>query len=265
MRESKSLQTKLSTKSDISVLVVDDHQGMLHSLGDILDNEGFRVSLAGSGEEAIELCQKQTFDVILMDVRMPKLDGVETIRRINKHAKNNHIIMMSAYSVEEVKNLALQEGAVAFLQKPIDVEVVIKLIQQHEQPSILLVLESEQERQMLASYLNQHKFRAHTTNFSTNVIELAQQIHFNIIITDAKMDTDDGLEKYHALKKVTPTTLFILLDETDKTFRDIGTDTALENESVNLKKPFDIVQLLSVLEKYSKQFDTLSSKNIEQQ
>ncbi len=118
---------------------------------------------------------------------------------------------------------------------------------------------------MLASYLNQHKFRAHTTNFSTNVIELAQQIHFNIIITDAKMDTDDGLEKYHALKKVTPTTLFILLDETDKTFRDIGTDTALENESVNLKKPFDIVQLLSVLEKYSKQFDTLSSKNIEQQ
>ncbi len=252
MKEVKPVQKIHQPLQAVSVLVVDDHQGMLQSLGDILQEEGYQVSLASSGVAAIEACQKQTFNIILMDVRMPGIDGLETLRRIKDYVKGTLVLLMSAYSLEAVKQQAIQEGAVAFLQKPIDVEVVIKLIQKVEYPSILLVIENEQERQVLANYLNHHNYRAHATGVSAEVIELAQQISFSIIITDTSITAGEGLEMYKALTRITPTTLFILLDKSENSFTGINTKSIQENTPA-LDKPLDIDRLLSVLEKYAKQ------------
>ncbi len=252
MKENESTPTTHKHSQDISVLVVDDHQGMLQSMGAILEDEGYQVSLAGSGYEVIEICQKQSFDVILMDVRMPGLDGLETVQRIKDYVKNTRIVMMSAYSVEEVKKKALQEGVVAFLQKPIDVEMVIKLIQQVEQPSILLMLEDKNERQVLVNYFSQHNYYAHTTKFSQEVVDLARQVCFSVIIIDANMTTGDGLELYQDLEKATPTTLFILLYESCNNFPDIGTETVQKSIPIALEKPLDIDRFLSILKTHTK-------------
>ncbi len=129
MSENSKGQTGNKQSQAVSVLVVDDHQGMLQSLGNILDDEGYQVELASSGLAAIEACQKQQFHIILMDVRMPGIDGLETLRRISDYTQNTRIVMMSAYSVEEMKQEATQQGAVTFLQKPIDVDSIIKLLE----------------------------------------------------------------------------------------------------------------------------------------
>ena len=73
----------------------------------------------------MDLCQQQACDVVLMDVRMP---GLETFRKIRRHHDITKVILMSAYDVDNLKRTALEEGAVAFLPKPLNVQRIMDLI-----------------------------------------------------------------------------------------------------------------------------------------
>jgi PAS domain S-box-containing protein len=111
-----------------TVLVVDDEKNMRTTLAEILRDEGYRVYTAETGEKAVRMCGRQDIDVVLMDVRMPGIDGVEAFRRIRQQRQGVRVIMMSAYSVDELEKVALAEGAVAFLRKPLQIDSVVKLI-----------------------------------------------------------------------------------------------------------------------------------------
>ncbi len=234
---------------NVSILVVDDHQGMLQTLTDILKDEDYQVTAAESGLKAIELCKKNEFDIILMDVKMPELNGVETLQRIQNYITNTRVIMMSAYSVEELKQESLQAGAVAFMQKPIDVEVVIKLIEQVEQPSILLISEDDKEINILMNYLNQHNYRAYATHDVEEVIGLARQIYFSVIITDTNIITNDGVEIHQVLKEITPRSFLIVLDETNRKRSD-NEKVSVENTDAIYDKTKDTNELLTILDEF---------------
>ena len=123
-------------KRNLSVLVVDDHPGIRTGLADILEAEGFVVATASSGKEAINEHKKENYDVVLMDVRMPDISGIEVYRRIYRHSTVTRVIMMSAYPAKDLEREILLEGAsvVAFLQKPLDVELMLRLIRRTGQP-----------------------------------------------------------------------------------------------------------------------------------
>ncbi len=110
------------------VLVVDDERNMRTTLADILEDAGFEVSTADCGEKAVKMCSKRSYDAVLMDVRMPGIDGVEAFRLIKRKDEAVRVIMMSAYSMHELQRLAMREGAIGFLKKPLDLERVIELI-----------------------------------------------------------------------------------------------------------------------------------------
>ena len=84
------------------------------TLADILVHSGFDVSTAVDGESAIEMCQREVFDCVLMDVRMPGINGVEAFRQIRQIQKQVRVILMSAWGDEELKHEALRQGAIAF-------------------------------------------------------------------------------------------------------------------------------------------------------
>ena len=111
-----------------SVLVVDDEKNIRVTLADILSDEGFDVTTANCGERAVKICGKRNFDVVLMDVRMPGIDGIEAFRRIRNKCRDIRVIMMSAYSLAETQKEALDAGAIAFLRKPLDVNQLLRLI-----------------------------------------------------------------------------------------------------------------------------------------
>ena len=111
-----------------SVLVVDDEKNIRVTLADILVGEGYEVRTADTGEKAVKLCHKRRFDVVLLDIRMPGMDGFEAFRLIRREQRDACVIMMSAYSTQEFRQVALDEGAAAFLRKPLDVERVLELI-----------------------------------------------------------------------------------------------------------------------------------------
>ncbi len=237
----------------LSILIVDDHPAMCRTLQDILEDEGYMVTAVSSGKAAVRICQEQTFDVILMDVRMPDLNGVEAYRQLKNYAIGTRVIMMSAYSVEELKKEALKEGAIAFLQKPVDVEFVLKLIQGAEQPPVLLVMDDRRERESLAVRLTDHRYRTYTVGTAEDALELARQIRFHVILIDTQLHTMSALELYLALKEITPTSVTILFAETDETFVRQAEEAVKHCAYTFLTKPLDLDKLFSILETIQRQ------------
>ena len=110
------------------ILLVDDNEEFLDSTRDVLDDEGYEVVTATSGEEGIELAGAQTFDVILMDIKMPGMNGVESFIEMKRRNPKVKVIMVTAYSVEDLIRQALDEGVFAVLSKPVDMDRLFRMI-----------------------------------------------------------------------------------------------------------------------------------------
>lgn len=100
------------------VLIVDDADFLRMTLEDILSYRGHTVLQAGNGQECLDILQKENVDVCLLDIVMPVMDGMETLRRIREEKPDLRVIMLSALSRESMVRLALQQGADAFVVKP---------------------------------------------------------------------------------------------------------------------------------------------------
>lgn len=132
------------------VLIIDDEAAIRESLKDWLMEDGYHVDLAESGEDAIAIARKKDWEVILLDLKMPGMDGIETLRRLKEEEIDTQaeIIIMTAYATIETAVQAMKEGAFDYLVKPFDpdeVEMQIKRIIEHKE----LILENVLLRQKL--------------------------------------------------------------------------------------------------------------------
>ena len=112
-----------------SVLIVDDNSELCETLADILEMPGFYVESAKGGEEGIKRVKERFFDVVLMDVKLPRMNGVEAFKTIKKISPKTRAIMMTAYAVEELIKEALNECAFAVLHKPFEMDKMLDLIE----------------------------------------------------------------------------------------------------------------------------------------
>jgi|HubBroStandDraft_6_1064221.scaffolds.fasta_scaffold17027_3 DNA-binding NtrC family response regulator len=109
-----------------AVLVVDDEPGMRDTLMAILELNGYRVSSAPDGETAVTAVREGTFDVVVMDIRMPGPDGVSVLEAMGDPPPQ--VILMTAYAQEERLRAAAQANAFAIVHKPFDTRWMLKLI-----------------------------------------------------------------------------------------------------------------------------------------
>ena len=109
------------------ILVADDEQSMREFLDIMLKKEGYKVSLASNGEEVVKLIDNDLFDLVLLDIRMPKLDGITALKKIKAITPDTVVIMITAYASADTAIKAMKEGAYDYITKPFKVEE-IKLI-----------------------------------------------------------------------------------------------------------------------------------------
>jgi len=112
----------------ISILVVDDIPTMTETLADILEAKGFVVLAATSGAEALEILRTQPVDILLTDVKMPEMNGLELYRKTRKLYPKLATIFMTAYAADELIQQARVEGITAILEKPVDMHFLFTLI-----------------------------------------------------------------------------------------------------------------------------------------
>ena len=111
------------------VLVVDDDVSFAKSLADVLTEKGYETVAVNSGEYALQKVKGTVFHVILIDIRMPVMNGVETFKQTKKVSPKTVVIMMTGFSVKGLIEEALQNGALGCLRKPLDIDNLVEQIE----------------------------------------------------------------------------------------------------------------------------------------
>src|SRR5207249_10571772 len=125
----RSASSKVISAMTASILVVDDEPAIQDILTWALSAEGYRVATAGSGEEALARVEAEDFDVIVTDIVMPGLDGLEVLERSRVLNPRAAVIVMTAYAALETAIAALRRGASDYLEKPFSVDLLKERVQ----------------------------------------------------------------------------------------------------------------------------------------
>jgi CheY-like chemotaxis protein len=112
----------------LKVLVVDDDRRMVKTICDILNVRGYATMAAYSGEEALDKVREESFDCVLMDLKMPGIDGVEALKLIKELRPELPVVLMSAYAAEEQVAEAKRHGASTVLTKPLDFQQILTFL-----------------------------------------------------------------------------------------------------------------------------------------
>ena len=111
----------------LSILVVDDDPSMAGTLVDILDVKGYKVHAAYCGAEALQMLREHPVDVMLTDVRMPDMNGVELYRATRKTHPNLRTFLMTAYSDDAIIQKGMEEGIKTVFTKPVDIDLLVSI------------------------------------------------------------------------------------------------------------------------------------------
>lgn len=107
-------------KTDLTISVIDDDESVIRALKDLLESAGFRVETFRSAQDFLESGRSERHNVLILDVRMPELSGIELQKQLAASGSKLPIIFITAHEDALAKKTALEAGAVAFLQKPFD-------------------------------------------------------------------------------------------------------------------------------------------------
>ncbi len=123
-------QLSTAVEGGLSILIVDDDPGMRETLSDILEDKGLVVATAESGETAIQRMRETSYDLVLIDIMMPGMNGVETLRQIKTVNPKAATVVMTGHSqLEGLVSEALWAGVDGVLYKPFDIDAVIEMIE----------------------------------------------------------------------------------------------------------------------------------------
>jgi DNA-binding NtrC family response regulator len=127
---------------EFSVLIVDDEDDFRETLVKRLKKRRLHVSGAESGEKALELMARETFDVVILDVKMPGLDGIETLREMKKKTPLTEVILLTGHASMESGIEGMKLGAFDYIMKPVNIDELLEKMRQayerkviHEQPA----------------------------------------------------------------------------------------------------------------------------------
>jgi DNA-binding response OmpR family regulator len=111
------------------VLLVDDEREFVQTLSERLEMRDVGSAIAYDGESALRMVEDDEPDVIILDLRMPGIDGMEVLRRVKKSRPRIEVIILTGHGSEEDRTLCLELGAFAYLQKPVDIEALSETLE----------------------------------------------------------------------------------------------------------------------------------------
>jgi DNA-binding NtrC family response regulator len=232
----------------VSILIIDDDEGMLKTLNYILTAKGYEVVTRSSGVEAIALIKERSFNLILIDIKMPDMNGVETLKEIKRISPDEtNIMMITAYTMHKLVGEAKKEGARAILPKPLDIDQLISYADSFkstkppeqdkgsDESSLLQLLDAReralQEKSLLIDELKEELLRIKKN--SAAVLEQERR--------------KKQSETIHTLLKPKQLELFKILNQKEKSYEEIFEET--RSKKLNIRDLHALRLLISRLNK----------------
>jgi DNA-binding NtrC family response regulator len=166
------------------ILVIDDERIALRNLEHVIQKEGYEVTATQSGSNALKLLEEQPFDVVLTDLRMEKVDGMQILKKSHELYPDTEVIMITGYATLDSAVEAMKNGAFYYIAKPFKLEEVRKVVKEAVH-KVRLKTENRQLREQLESYQGKVKIITQDPN-TQKLLETARQIaptDCNVLIT----------------------------------------------------------------------------------
>jgi DNA-binding NtrC family response regulator len=231
------------------VFVVDDDADFAESLAMAFEGRGHSVTVAGSGEEAIHRFRTEDFDVAFMDVRLPGRNGVESFLEIRSFKPQARVVMMTGYGVAELLAQAVENGAHAVLEKPLNPQRALDLVADLESGGVLVVDDDPDFRASLREALEARGTLVLSCSNGREAIAEVERCRPGAMVLDLRMPFLDGLATYRelTLRHLTVPTLIVTAyaDEEPSTVSSLH---ALAVDGI-LRKPFDVQELIDALDR----------------
>lgn len=233
-----------------TILVADDDRQMAKTLCAILRKRGWDATEVHSGEAAVALAATRSFAVVLMDVRMPGLNGVEAFRAIRASQPRTPVILMTAYAAPELLAEAEREGVLRVLPKPIPWGALTSLLEQISgaNGSVLVVDDDPAFLNTLADVLASAGRHVRKARSLSEAVMLLEENTSQVVVLDLMLDGVRPPESVLAIREISPTAVLILCSGhptlLDKTLSDLPTGWVY----ASLTKPFAPDRLMELLD-----------------
>ncbi len=237
------------TKKSLRILVVDDDTDNANSLAELFQMEGHRVDAVHSGEAAIAAYGTARYDIAFMDVMMPGKNGVESFLEIKKLQPDTKVYMMTGYSVEQLLQQAIDNGAMGVLSKPLSTAKVLAVLQDVHPAGIVLIAEDDPDfGPELKGLIESAGMQCELVQNGRDALAKVMAGGVDILILDLKMPLIDGVEVYAQLKAAGRTVKTIIITGNGAEYA--NTFDAIKDVAITgiLNKPFDPMTLLDRLE-----------------
>jgi len=236
------------------VMVVDDDPMLLSLLTDTLDSIGYDSVSVPNAESALDSYVNERIDVIVADINLPGIDGLELVRRVKKLSPDVPVILITGVSLKNVKTRAFQAGADGFLDKPFRIAVIESMLQRLLKKrgfgisTVLVIDDNKDYREVLTEQLTHSGFNVLCADGGEDALRQLQDSPVDVVITDFFMPGMDGLEIAKRIKEISPTTNVVVYtgyipDEEQEC--DIMTTA-----DVFLSKPFSLEKVSKILSEF---------------
>lgn len=238
-------------KEPANVLVVDDNPDLLNTFALILKRKGYKVDTASDGLSAVTKVKERHFDVILMDIIMPRMDGIEAFRLIREIDPRARVILMTAYYEEDKISEALNQGVFSAIHKPVDIARLIDLIgEASSSPLILIVDDDDNFRRTMARILGLRGFRVITAASAEEAVRAARERPCKLAFIDIKMPCINGLQACTKLKEIDPDIVAVMMTGYRSEVSGIVAEAMASQAATCLYKPFDFVQVMELISQF---------------
>jgi len=234
------------------ILVVDDEIDTCANLSDILSDLGYQVDVAYDGPSALELVRRTAYDVALLDLKMPGMDGLELYRRIKELRAGTVAIVVTAYASSHTAQEALSAGAWRILPKPVDFPQLMKLVDEAiEQPLVLVVDDDKDLCDSLWDLFRERGYRVCVAHDSARAQEQLQRTTFQVVLIDMKLPEGDGTQVFRMVREANPQARTVLITGMRSETENLVQQTLTEGADAACYKPFDMQSLLETLQRLS--------------
>jgi two-component system, NtrC family, response regulator HydG len=236
-----------------TILIVDDNEDLLQTFAMILKRRGFCVQTAGNGTSAVDKFKEQSFDVTLMDIVMPEMNGVEAFKKIKEMQPGAPVILMTAYSDEELMQTAKEEGVRQIIHKPIRIDELIEMITDAASSQPILIIDDDEDIcKTLTEVLKLQGHEVLTAGSGEEGVDIARKRACQMAFIDIKLPNIDGLETLLRLKELNPDLLTVMMTGFRNEVKDALDKAQAASAVTCLYKPFDPEEAANLVKKIVK-------------
>ena len=237
------------------ILAVDDNRDFCQNVADIIELKGYEVTTVFDGTQAIDSVKKNSYDLVIMDIKMPGMNGVEVFREIRKISPSTVIILMTAYALEDLKKEALREGVFASLRKPLDFDELFIIID-NAISNKTMILVADDDANLCANLkdiLDTKGYRTCTALDGSTALDKTVKYNFEIMLLDIKLPPLNGLETYISIRELRPHITAVVITGYFRELNEIVEQAMKKGAYACLEKPVKIDELIALIEQIKEQ------------